>query len=269
MVYVAPVTMPASSEASQATSEATSSGSTSRLTAISVSMTFWSTSASGMPWVAAWSASWASTRAVRTYPGLMQFEVTPCSAPSRAVTFESPSDPVDRAEVDHPAPAARVHVRQGRADEEERRLDHEPLDAAEGLGLELVQRGDLLDAGVVDEDVAVEAKVLEGAGIEQVHGPRAPAEVRSELLGTVPVEVSDDDVGSALGQGPGGGGADARRSPGHEGLAPGQAHAPAFASAASPRVLAASAASRAWSEVPLVSRIETTATVVIAPATRR
>src|SRR6478735_4327389 len=91
IVYEAPVTIPAFSDASQPAREATSSASTSRLTALSVSMIFSTTSLSGMPCTFAWSAICFSTSGVRTYAGLMQLLVTPCGAPSSAVTFDKPS----------------------------------------------------------------------------------------------------------------------------------------------------------------------------------
>ena len=46
-----------------------------------------------MPCTLAWSAICFSTSGVRTYDGLMQLLVTPCGAPSSAVTFERPSSP--------------------------------------------------------------------------------------------------------------------------------------------------------------------------------
>lgn len=49
------------------------------------------TSFSGSPCARAWPAIWLVTSGVRTYAGLTQLEVTPCGAPSSAITFDSPS----------------------------------------------------------------------------------------------------------------------------------------------------------------------------------
>ena len=80
-------------------------------------------------------------------------------------------------DVDDAAPAALVHAGQRRADEQERRLDHEPLHQAEVLGIELGDRAHPLDAGVVDEDVDIEREVVERRGVGEVDDPRLAADL--------------------------------------------------------------------------------------------
>ena len=63
-----------------------------------------------------------------------------------------------------PAPAAVVHAGQQAAGQPERRLEHQPLDEREPLGVEVLDRRDVLDAGVVDQDVGVHV----GAEAERV-----------------------------------------------------------------------------------------------------
>jgi hypothetical protein len=52
-------------------------------------------------------------------------------------------------------------VRQRGADQQERRLEHEGDEAAEVGRIEVLDGADPLDAGIVDQDVAIQADGLE------------------------------------------------------------------------------------------------------------
>ncbi len=97
-------------------------------------------------------------------------------------------------------PALRVHARQRGADQQEGRLEHEAHDQAEGLGVELLDRADPLDAGVVDEDVDVEREVVQRRGVGQVDDPRLAADGLGRGIRRLGVQVGDDDVRAATGE---------------------------------------------------------------------
>ena len=69
--------------------------------------------------------------------------------------------------------------------------------------------GDALDAGVVDEDVRVQAQIVEGCGVGEVDDPGLAAELGGERLGRGAVEVGDDDARAVRGERAGACGADA------------------------------------------------------------
>ena len=87
------------------------------------------------------------------------------------------AQPVHRGDVDDPAPALRVHVRQAAADQPERRLQHQPQDQRERLRRELVQRRDVLQAGVVDHDVGGRVEPVDRGQVGQVDGPGGAADL--------------------------------------------------------------------------------------------
>jgi hypothetical protein len=66
--------------------------------------------------------------------------------------------------VHDPAPALRVHARQDRAQDEERRLDHEREHPVELFRRELLDRGHVLHAGTVDDDVGGEVEPAHSGG---------------------------------------------------------------------------------------------------------
>ena len=86
---------------------------------------------------------------------------------------------------------------QRRADQQERRLEHEPQDQAERVGIELGDRAHPLDAGVVDEDVDVERQVVERRRVGEVDDPRLAADLGRGGGRGIRVEVGDDDVRAA------------------------------------------------------------------------
>ena len=85
---------------------------------------------------------------------------------------------VDRADVHDPAPALLVHVRQGAADQPERRLQHQPQDVGEPVDRELVDRRHVLEAGVVDQDVDGEVERVDRVEVGQVDGHGGAADLR-------------------------------------------------------------------------------------------
>jgi hypothetical protein len=68
-------------------------------------------------------------------------------------------------------------VRQRGADQQERRLDHQHLHGAKARGVELGDRRDGLNAGVVHQNVGLEAQRLQGRHVEKVHCPGGSIDV--------------------------------------------------------------------------------------------
>ncbi len=82
---------------------------------------------------------------------------------------------VDRGDVDDPAPAPLVHAGQDRPGEAERRLHHQGQHGREPLGRELLDRGHVLEAGVVDQHVGGQLEAVEGwPGRSGRRPPRCP-----------------------------------------------------------------------------------------------
>ena len=126
-----------------------------------------------------------------------------------------------------PAPAAVVHARQQSAGQPERRLEHQPLDQREPLRVEVLDRRDVLEPGVVDQDVACTSAPRPSASIEapsrEVGDQVVAADVGGDLLGAGLVAVEDEDVGAVGGQPGGDRAADAAGGAGHQGGASGRA----------------------------------------------
>src|SRR5690606_2018605 len=127
------------------------------------------------------------------------------------------SDAVHAGDVDQPAPAARVHVRQAAAHQQERGGDHHLLDEVEPVRRELGQRRDVLQPGVVDQDVDLGRQRVEGRRVGQVDDVRLPADVRGDRLGRVGVPVDHVHRGTRRGQRGGARPADAAAAPGDQG----------------------------------------------------
>ena len=100
---------------------------------------------------------------------------------------------MDGADVDDPAPALLVHVRQRAADQPERRLQHQPQDVGEPVDGELVQRRDVLEPGVVHQDVDGEVERVDGVEVGQVDGHRGAADLGGDRLRGLGVAVDHDD----------------------------------------------------------------------------
>lgn len=82
--------------------------------------------------------------------------------------------PVDARHVDDPPPAPRVHRREAPPDEQEGCGDHQRLDPRELRGREVFERRDVLDPGVVDQDVDLGRERVDGPGVGEVDGVRPP-----------------------------------------------------------------------------------------------
>ncbi len=122
---------------------------------------------------------------------------------------------MDARDVDDPAEAALVHAREQAPGEPERRLEHQPVDQRERLGVELLDRGDVLDAGAVDQEVDLEVERVDGGAVGQVDGDVVAADDGGHLGGRLLVAVEHGDVGAELGEPGGDGGADAAGASGH------------------------------------------------------
>ena len=129
---------------------------------------------------------------------------------------------VDAGDVDDPAEAAVVHPGQQPAGEPERRLEHQPVDQPEPLGLEVLERGDVLDAGGVDEDVGVDLEGVDRVAVGEVDPGVVAADGGRHLGGLLLVAVEHRDLGAELGQPRGHGRADAAGTTGHQGTATGE-----------------------------------------------
>ncbi|CAG6394385.1 hypothetical protein SCOCK_260079 [Actinacidiphila cocklensis] len=129
---------------------------------------------------------------------------------------------VHRGDVDDPAPAAGVHVRQVPAQDAEGRLDHHPLDESEALRRELVDGGDVLQAGVVDDDVGVGGQRVDRAGLREVGDHADPAGLGRGVLGARRVPVDDVDGRAGRGEGHRAGPADPGGGAGDQGGAAGE-----------------------------------------------
>lgn len=126
-----------------------------------------------------------------------------------------------RGEVDDATPAALVHAWQRGAGQQERRLEHDPEEQREALGRELLHGRDVLEPGVVDQDVGVDPQRVQlRAG--QVHDQRAAVQLIGDRLGPVGVPVEHRDLGAGGGQPPCAGPADAAGRPGDQGPAASQ-----------------------------------------------
>ncbi|MCY1235755.1 hypothetical protein D9M72_483840 [compost metagenome] len=128
-------------------------------------------------------------------------------------------EPVHRREVDDPAEVVRIHVWQRRPDQQEGRLQHEGDKPAEIGRLEVLNRADALDSGVVDQDVAVQAGGCQGIHIQQVHCPDGTAHFIGKRCCGGLVDVRDHHFGAPFGEGPHTGCADGAGSSGDQSLA--------------------------------------------------
>src|SRR5690606_571831 len=98
------------------------------------------------------------------------------------------AQPVHAGDVDDPAPAAGVHARQVAAHEQERCGDHEALHRVEDVRREFRDRRDVLDTGVVDEDVDVGGQGVDGRGVGQVRGVGVGARLVGDGTGGVGID---------------------------------------------------------------------------------
>jgi hypothetical protein len=116
---------------------------------------------------------------------------------------------VDRGDVDHPSPAALVHAGQDRPGQAERGLHHQRQHGREALGRELLDGGDVLEPGVVDQDVGGQLDAVEAGRVGQVGGHGDAAELAGDPLGAGLVQVDHGHPGPGAGQPAGAGLADA------------------------------------------------------------
>ena len=131
--------------------------------------------------------------------------------------------PVHRADVDDPAEALVVHVRQRCPGEQERRLEHQPQDAPEHLRRELLNRRHMLDASVVDQHVDVEPQSLQPGHVGQVDRPRLAAGAGRDPVRARLVQVGRDDISTSRGQRRGAGRANPAGRAGDQRPPPGEA----------------------------------------------
>ena len=131
---------------------------------------------------------------------------------------------MDAGDVHDPPPSAGVHPGQQPPGEQERRLEHESVHEPELLGLELLDRRDVLEAGVVDQDVRLEVERVDGAGVGEVQRAEVAVDRGGHLGGALAVAVQHDDPVTPLGEVGGHGSPDAARATGHQGgaAAPGR-----------------------------------------------
>jgi hypothetical protein len=129
---------------------------------------------------------------------------------------------VHARDVDDAAEAACVHAGQRGTDEQERRLEHEPQDEREPVGLELLDRPHVLDAGIVHEDVGFEGEPGERRRIGQVDLPGFATQLVRDSRSRLAVQVGNDDMRARGREGARTGFADAARTPGDDGASPGQ-----------------------------------------------
>ncbi|GAA4989843.1 hypothetical protein GCM10025734_16370 [Kitasatospora paranensis] len=82
-------------------------------------------------------------------------------------------------------------------DDRARRLDRHPLDQPESLRRDVVDRRDMLDAGVVDHDVGVLRQAVRGDRVGQVHHHRRPAALLGARIRRLGGALHDVDPGPA------------------------------------------------------------------------
>jgi hypothetical protein len=107
---------------------------------------------------------------------------------------------VDRGDVDHPAPASPVHPGQDRPGEPERRLQHDRDHRLKPFRRELLDGGDVLEAGVVDQHVGGQVQAVQGGRAGQVGDQGGPADLARDPLGALPVDVEHGHLGAGAGQ---------------------------------------------------------------------
>jgi hypothetical protein len=129
---------------------------------------------------------------------------------------------VHRGDVDDPAEALLVHVRQRRPGQPERGFQHHREDQPEHLRRELVHRRDVLQARAVDQDIGLvrQCRRVEVGGQVHLDGPAADA--AGHRGGGIGVEVGHHHGGPVRGQPDGAGLADAAGPAGDHGHPPGQ-----------------------------------------------
>ncbi len=158
-----------------------------------------------------------------------------------------------------------VHMRQRGPDQQERRLHHERQHEPEAVRREFCDRADALDAGVVDQDVGLEPQLLQRGDVEKVDRPGLSTDLAGDRLGADVVDVGHGD--------------DAPRAASSRAQAAPMPLAPPVTSAVRPsssvirpppsrarRGRTRRAISRS---IPLVSRMNSTATSVTPAATAR
>ena len=125
-------------------------------------------------------------------------------------------------DVDDPAEALLVHVRERRPGQAERGFKHHRDQQPEGVERELMDRRDMLQARTVHQDVGVVGQRVrvEVGGQVNLAGPSSDA--GSQRAGRVQIDVGDQHVGPAPGQPGGTGRADAAGAAGDHGQPSGQ-----------------------------------------------
>ena len=102
-------------------------------------------------------------------------------------------------------------------DEQERRLEHDPEDQREAVRRELLDRRDVLDARVVDQDVRLEPEVGERLGEAEVEDPGLAGDLLGDRLGPGGVAVAHHDLRARFGEMAGHGRAYPARTAGDDG----------------------------------------------------
>ena len=139
---------------------------------------------------------------------------------------------VRAGDVDDASPATLVHVRQRAPDQPERGLQHDREDQREPLGVELGDRRDVLDAGVVDHDVHIGRQRVDGVEIGEVADHRRDAgQLGGQRLDAGFVAVHGQHVRAVghqprhhRGTDPAGGAGDQRRAAAQHAVATGVRH---------------------------------------------
>src|SRR6476469_6565059 len=175
---------------------------------------------------------------------------------------------MDGRDVDDPSESLGIHARQHRANQQERRFDHEREHGAEAFGAEVGDRVYALNPRVVDQDIRLQCEVLERADVEKIYPPSIPTDLFGDYLRGGLVHVGHRHAGAARREFPGTGRSDATRAAGDERGAAGQLRHPTTASRSAANC-SASASSSDFRSMPLVSRVNSTATKVMAQAMAR
>ncbi|MCE3246097.1 MAG: hypothetical protein K0S72_2225 [Arthrobacter sp.] len=102
---------------------------------------------------------------------------------------------MDGRDVDDAPEVVGVHVGQRRPHQQERRLEHERQDAAEGQRIKVLDGTDVLDPGVVDQDVTVQAQPGKGVDVQEIHRPDRAAQLVRQRRGAGLVHVSQHYLG--------------------------------------------------------------------------
>src|SRR5688572_20412309 len=121
-----------------------------------------------------------------------------------------------RGYVEDAAPASLVHARQRGTYDTEGRFQHHSHDLVEFLGREILQRGNELQAGVVNHDVHVDVKCVQHLWVRKINLQRVTQYLRSSTYCCLTVYVKHSYQGAGLRQPPGNGAPNTARCTGNQ-----------------------------------------------------